>query len=365
MRPYEVYMKLLISLTDISFVATKSLGIFNVAMGLCKAFIKNPQINELHILGNSECANALPPLPPHVHLHLADKAPPRRFARIYWDQWGIQEAIKKIKPDWALLPKGFVPYFRSIGNCKLACYLHDVNWEYYRDKTLAKDSPFPPHQMFYFSRLGLRSLEVADLVFTSTQFNKSRFTALRPQCRTEVIGIGFDDPPQKTRAHYGKDILAYISPYPHKRSDLIIPRLSAWLAQRPDAQDIRIHLIGKKPQGFTPPSPQWKEYSHLPFADLQALIRDKCRVSLYFSDYEGFGMPPVESLRMGIPCLASDLPPIRENIPARYLVSNDDAPQFITTLNALYDNPHTDDTPVYPTWEQVAQRALDAMLKAP
>ncbi len=364
----NTFMKLLIALTDISFVATKSIGIFNVAMGLTKGLMNCSQVTELHILGNEECAAHLGELPAHVSLHLADKAVPRRFGRVYWDQWGVQRAIKRIAPDWAILPKGFPPYFRAMGSCKLACYLHDINWEYYMSRDLSKESPFPPAQLAYFSRLGRRSLQISDLVLTSTQFNRARYQELVPTSKVAVIGIGFDEEqasPSQQQRQDAQGVLVYVSPYPHKRSDLVVPRLSAWLAQREDSPHIKIHLVGEKPEGLQVPSSNWVEHNKLPFAQLQELMRTQSRVCIYFSDYEGFGMPPVESLRQGIPCLASDLSPIRENIPARYLFDNDDESAFINTLNQVYDHPDTSDCPSFPKWQQVAQRAVDAMLASP
>ncbi len=102
-------------------------------------------------------------------------------------------------------------------------------------------------------------------------------------------------------------------------------------------------------------------HTRLPWGELQQLLREQCRVSVYFSDYEGFGMPPVESLRLGIACAASDLPPIRENIPPRYLFNNDDEAGFVRTLNALYEQSKVEDCPNYPSWAEVAQRAINQM----
>lgn len=357
-------MKLLISLTDQSFFATKSVGIYNVTMGLVKGFMQCEEIHELHLLGNNECAPALGALPPHVHTHLMNKKVPRRFNRVWWDQIGCGSAIRAIRPDWALLPKGFPPYFPFTGGAKLACYLHDVNWEYYEKLSSQKvDSPFPRHQLAYFRTLGLRSLRVSDLVLTSTQFNKNRYASYVPQARTAVVGIGFDDPPADTPAQ-GRDILFFASPYPHKLTRLGISRLTAWLRQAEGGNAIRIHIIGRLPQGVRPPDERWISHGRLPQAELSELMRSACKVSVYFSDYEGFGMPPVESLRAGLPCAASDLPPIRENIPPEYLFSNDSEQSFIDTMNRLYT--HTGDIPVprYPTWKEVAQRCVSAMKNA-
>lgn len=355
-------MRLLISLTDQSFQATKSVGIFNVSMGLTRGFMGCPEISELHILGNDECAQQFQDIPPHVHLHLLHHPVPKRMGRILWDQWGVSQAIRSIRPDWALLPKGFPPYFPHLGSTRLACYVHDVNWEYYR-RLRDADSPFPWHELLYFRTLGLRALSIADLVLTSTRFNSERFAAYVPHVHTCVVGIGFDDAPQPPCPGEKWGILFYASPYPHKLTSLGLRRLRAWLAQRQDAERIRIHVVGSLPQGLSLPEGEtFLRHPRLPYAKLQTLLREQCRVVTYFSEYEGFGMPPVESLRAGVPCVTSDLPPIRENIPARYLFSNSNEQDFIACMNRAWEHPDELVIPHYPDWRTVAQRCTDAML---
>ena len=354
-------MKLALVLTDQSFTATKSVGIFNVSMGLARGLMECPGVTELHILGNEECAGHFSNLPPHVHLHLADRPVPRRFERVWWDQMGVCAAIRRINPDWAILPKGFPPFFPMLGRTKLACYLHDVNWEYYEKTAGEGDSTFPRHELLYFRTLGLRCLKVADLVLTSTLFNKSRYEHYRPSCRTAVVGIGFDDTPRAYTPAAGKDLLFYASPFPHKLTPLGISRVEAWLKQRPDAEGIRVHLIGRLPQNTSLPSSHWIQHGRLPNDELQHILHHESRCAIYFSDYEGFGMPPVECLRAGVPCIASALPPICENIPERFTFDNADEADFIRTLNAAYDAPDMTNLPQYPDWQKVASRCVTAM----
>lgn len=353
-------MKLLISLTDQSFAATKSIGIFNVSRGLTAGLMQCPEVTELHILGNNECAAAFADCPPHVHLHEIQRPVPQKFGRIAWDQFVLPRIIRRIAPDWALLPKGYPPYFPRLGRTKLACYLHDVNWEYYEKTSNTLATPFPKHELLYFRTLALRALKVSDLVLTSTAFNRERFLSYEPTATTAVVGIGFDTP-ARTQPPGGRDVLFYASPYPHKLTALGVQRLTAWLAQRQDASDIRIHVIGSLPPGTELPGARWQKHGRIPQQELREITENRCRVSVYFSDYEGFGMPPVESLRSGLPCVASDLPPIRENIPARYLFDNADGTSFIRTMNDAYDSNASAECPVYPTWKQVAQRCVAAM----
>lgn len=355
-------MKVLVTLTDQSFFRTKSIGIFNVSMGLTKGLINCPEITELHILGNNECKETFADVPPHVHVHLTDMPVPRRFKRVWWDQFGLSAAIRKIAPDWAILPKGVPPFFPCLGKTKLACYVHDVMWEHYQQRSASdRKGPFPLHEFIYFSKLSLHAMKISDLVLTSSQFNLQRFKHYCPSCNASVIGIGFDDEPRLTPLCKGTDILFYASPFPHKLSILGIQRIEAWLSQRPDASNIRVHVIGNLPKTVTLPSVQWISHGKVSHAELQHIMQDLCRCAVYFSDYEGYGMPPVECLRAGVPCIASDIPAIRENIPAPYLFSNADEASFIHTANSVFDGSIPFQHTEFPSWQEVTQRCVHAL----
>lgn len=355
-------LKVLISLTDQSFRATKSVGIYNVSVGLAKGLARCEDVRELHILANEEIAPLFADMPPHVHIHLADKAVPVRYGRLWWDQAGISRAVREIQPDWALLPKGVPPFFPRMGKTKLACYVHDVNWEYYAKLGKGTPNSLPRSQHLYFKSLLLRALRISDLVLTSTQFNKSRYLSYEPRAHTEVVGIGFDREEQPFLSERGRDILFFSSPYPHKLTELGVQRVSAWLNQLgEESKGIRVHVIGGQTPNFAFPDERWIPYGRLPETEMRRIMTRESRVAVYFSAYEGFGMPPVECLRAGIPCVASDLPPIRENIPAELLFNNDSEESFFAVMTRAYnmtDRPHR---PHYPTWQDVARLVVTAM----
>lgn len=352
-------MKIAIALTDQSFQRTKSMGIFNVSMGLTKGLMSHPCVTELHILGNNECNEVFSDCPPHVHLHLLNKPVPRRFGRVWWDQFGLSAVVRKIAPDWLILPKGFPPVFPMMGNTKIACYVHDVIWEYYA-KLKGKQNPFPWYENIYFQKLGKRALNYSDLVLTSTQFNRERFSFYAPNAKTAVIGIGFDSPRLGNDMGQRKDILFYASTFPHKLTKLGIQRLTAWLKSRNDLTKPKIHVIGSLPDGIKLDDSYWIKHERLPRVELDKIIA-RCKCSVYFSDYEGYGMPPVESLRAGLACVASDIPPIRENIPSRYLFDNESLESFIQTMNNAYDCEKNIECPTYPTWAEVTDRCVRAL----
>lgn len=355
-------LKVLISLTDQSFRATKSVGIYNVSIGLAKGLAKCKEVAELHILANEEIAPLFAGMPPHVHVHLAHKTVPIRYGRLWWDQVGVSRMVREIQPDWALLPKGVPPFFPRMGKTKLACYVHDVNWEYYAKLGKGTPNALPRSQHLYFKSLLLRALRISDLVLTSTQFNKARYLSYESRAHTEVVGIGFDQPSAAFRAERGRDILFFSSPYPHKLTELGVQRVSAWLKSLGDeGKNIRVHVIGGQTPNFAFPDERWIPYGRLPETEMRRIMTQECRVAVYFSAYEGFGMPPVECLRAGIPCVASDLPPIRENIPAEMLFDNESEESFFSVINHAYALTQLPNRPIYPSWQEVAQRVVQAM----
>ncbi len=356
-------MKVLIALTDQSFLHTKSMGIFNISMGLTKGLMNCPEITELHILGNEECKAIFADVPSHVHVHFTDMPVPRRFKRVWWDQFGLSAAIRRIAPDWAILPKGFAPYFPCLGKTKLACFVHDTSWEYFRTlPARIRKGAFPWYEMPYFIRLSLRTMKISDLVLTHSQFNEGRIHHYVPTARVARIGIGFDQAlPEPSSGEKKKDILTFASTYPHKCTKLTIERIQAWLGQREDADNVRIHIVGTLPEYCSLPGSNWIHYERMPYQQLMALLREKCSLAVYISEYESYGMPPVECLLNGVPCIASDFPSIRENIPHQYIFDKSDEASFIEVANATYDQKIPFTCPEYPDWNQVANLCIKAM----
>lgn len=339
------------------------MGIFNISMALTQGLMNHPKVKELHIIGNNECHAIFNNCPPHVHLHLLDQAVPRRFGRIWWDQFGMNKIVRQINPDWLLLPKGYRSFFPLGSKTKIACYIHDVMWEHYEQRGIGdRGKAFPLHEFIYFKHLSLYSMRHADLVLTHSLFNKGRILHYAPHANIVRIGVGFNQAPlTNTSRKLKKAVLTYASDYPHKRWDLVIKRLSVWLAQREDADDIRILVAGSLPEHCQLPSKHWQHVGRIPFSELQTIMREQCRMAAYFSDYESYGMPPVECILNGVPCVASDIPPIRENIPAEYLFHNDNENDFIRVANTTFDAQQSITCKAFPTNEEMCNSCAQAL----
>lgn len=77
---------------------------------------------------------------------------------------------------------------------------------------------------------------------------------------------------------------------------------------------------------------------YLPDSDLRALY-SSCRVFVFPSVYEGFGLPPLEAMRCGAPVVASRIPPLMETVEgAARLCGPDDPYEFARVIIELLDS---------------------------
>jgi glycosyltransferase involved in cell wall biosynthesis len=130
-----------------------------------------------------------------------------------------------------------------------------------------------------------------------------------PPPEVVVAGIGFypvQIPPGGDRHR----IVVLVSPLPHKRTDLALQFITAW--QRTADFAGRIDWVGRFPSSLCQPTdPRWEYHERLDeFAYRSLLLESKAVV--YFSEYEGFGMPPVEAVLHGACPVYSSIPATQE-----------------------------------------------------
>lgn len=353
-------MKIAYTITDQEFAHTRSIGIYNCSRGILEGLIQSPRVSEIHVLANPEWGQQGIGSD-KIHWNRLNQPTPRRLGRVLWDQVGVTQAMNRLDVDWCLFPKGFPPLL-SWPKARVACYVHDIIWEYYLDQ---KASITRRLNDYYFSSMAKRALNRSDAVFTSSQFNVDRFRSICPSARVQRVGIGFDQVQMSNEGgpEASNDILIYLSPHRHKLTAQGISWLRAWKETTGDPRTV--YGLGSPPEGVDwPVGDDWVHLGRVTDEEMHTL-RARCAVTLYFSEYEGFGMPPLESWLAGVPCLASDIPPLRETIPAEFLFSNDDQNSFLARLDAVLTSHFTPYAPIVDNWSTVAERMVDYMLDNP
>lgn len=357
------------SLADQDFERTKSIGIFNVSLQLADALAVEPRLERLTVLVNQWHMPRLH-LPPHVTMALRNEAAGRGLQRILWDQWHAYDIARRLGNEWLLLPKGFASFIRPCP-LRLAVYVHDVMHHVYSrhyPRTL------PTVERLYFQRSMLATMREAEIIFTNTEFTASEVRRVAREsglCEPRVCcaGIGFQTPEAVDSPREDR-IIVLTSNWPHKRSDLALEWTRRW--QERAGFRGQIELIGGLPRGTGRPThPGWRHWPRIEEEDYRKLL-GTARALVYFSDYEGFGMPPVEATLAGVSAVYSDLPPTREAMAGAGLpFSNEDFASFSQAMNqALALPPEVSrawgtDLLQRHNWKQVARRVVNALEEMP
>ena len=192
-----------------------------------------------------------------------------------------------------------------------------------------------------------RSAHRAALVITVSNFSRDEIVEHLglPADRVQVILSGIDPPPIGTAAYAEPRVLYVGSIFNRRRVPALIRGFSALLERRPDAS---LDLVGAnrthphediaslvKRSGLSG-HVRWHEYvSDERLGELYA----RARAFAFLSEYEGFGMTPLEALAVGIPPIVLDTPVAHETCgEAALFVPVDDERGITRALEtALFD----------------------------
>jgi len=307
MEPPAKKLSITYSLADQSFAHTKSIGILNVSVGLLRALARRTE--RLTVLSNHSLEESFIP-PAGVTVEQHDRAADRGLGRIWWDQFGAYAAARRTGNDWLFLPKGFASFSRRCP-ARLVTFVHDVMQDHY-DRNYP--DAVPSFEAAYFRAGFHASLRQSEIIITPSEFTLNEVNRVAgekgwPVPRLICCGEGFDRaaaPPVAER----RDIIVLTSQFPHKLTHLAVEFLERWCRENPFGENI--HWIGSLPKDLElPAGVNWQRHAILPEAEFRGLMA-RARVVLSFSDYEGFGRPPVEAALAGACPVYSSIPTTRE-----------------------------------------------------
>jgi glycosyltransferase involved in cell wall biosynthesis len=254
---------------------------------------------------------------------------------VLWDQLGVYRAAGAEGHQWLFLPKGFAPV---MGRCpvKLATCVADGMQDFYRHNYPRAVSRWA---RWYFLAGFAATVRRSSVIFTISDFTSTEVARLAkdlpgPTPRIVTIGIGFPKPTAAPGEKEGR-ILVLASRWPHKRTDLALRYLERWQATAGFSGELV--WVGALPAGLRLPAlANWRLADRLAEAEYRRLL-ERSRVLIYFSEYEGFGMPPVEAVLAGACPVYSDIPVTREVMRGTGCpFSNDSFESFALSLgNAL------------------------------
>ena len=317
-------IRLSLTLADLNVATTKSIGIFGFSVQLAQQLAQRSELERLTLFGNRTLADRLHSTGRTV-FEEHNAASRSRLARIFWDQWGVYSAARRTGNEWLLLPKGFASFMRRC-RVKLAAYVHDIMGEYYHHRYPRFE---PRLEYLYFTHSLNATLRQARVIFTNSQFSRTeiqRLAAARglPEPRIVVASYGFEEERFSPERKENR-VLLFVSKVPHKRTDLAIQFVDHWLRRsRFDGQIDCIGIVDEAPRL----SARWNWIGRVSPPQAREMMR-RSRAMLYFSEYEGFGMPPVEAVLNGTCPVYSDIPVLREVMRGTgFAFSNSSAEEF-------------------------------------
>lgn len=296
------------SIADQNFATTASVGIYNISLGLVRELAADTQVSALTVFSNSSIGNQIQ-ASGHVNVVNCDGAIRSTWRRILWDQMGIYKMAKQSRNDWLLLPKGFASFVMPCP-VKLAVYVHDIMSVFYGKRHPEVQSR---RRQIYFQRCLIATLRNAVIIFTNTEFTKSEIREWANDCGIRcppIVVAGYGFVRGRTAEQKKDQILVFVRHTPHKLPGLTLKHVARWEKETSFAG--KIICVGTLPRDVElPPGDNWEMIPRLQPEECVNLM-GQSRAVVHFSEYEGFGMPPVEAVLAGTPAVYSDIPAMRE-----------------------------------------------------
>jgi glycosyltransferase involved in cell wall biosynthesis len=285
----------------------------------------------------------------------------------WWEQTWLRQAVRRDRPDVFFAPA----YSAPLGlPCPLAVTIHDLSF-------VAHPEWFRMREGFRRRWLTGRAAERAGIVFTDSEFSRGEIEHHLgvPRARIQVIPPGFTPPrvvdPQGPAAPY---VLFVGSLFTRRR----LPDLIAAFARAThDMARARLVIVGDDRSWPPEDLPAIAaSYGLAGRVDFRSYVAEEELAVLYagasafafLSEYEGFGLTPLEALAAGVPILVLDTPVAREVYgDAAAYVAADDIESTATHLRRLLREPEAgrallDRAPAVLarySWDRAAERTLE------
>lgn len=256
----------------------------------------------------------------------------------WWEQTHLRRAVRSDPPDVFFAGAYTAPLALGV---PLAVTIHDVSFA-------ARPEWFRPREGARRRLLTRQAARAAEVIFTVSEFSRGEIVerlSVSPE-RVRVIpeGVTRRAPGTATRDPL---VLFVGSIFNRRRLPATIAAFAAATAARPDARLViagadrsypALDLAGLAAEAGVGGRVEIKNY--VTEAEIDSLYA-RAAVFVFLSEYEGFGLTPLEALSAGVPIVVLDTPVAREvyGEAAWYVPRDGDVKGATTAIRALLEDP--------------------------
>jgi len=237
--------------------------------------------------------------------HVRQSVIPWEKGYLRWQNGPFWRGLKKVNPDLLIASNYMLPFFNRWESILI---VHDIS-------LIAHPEWYPKRVAMTRGFLLRRSLRKSNLIVVPSEFTKMEIIRLRAAepDKIKLVSLGveksFKKCPlegvlqwKKRKGLENKKIIGYLGSIFNRRN---VPELiQATELLRKEFQDLALYLVGKDlshpPQGIAKLlEKEWMRWQEFIAEEELPFFYSAIDAFAYLSEYEGFGLPPLEALACG------------------------------------------------------------------
>ncbi len=286
----------------------KSIGIYNVAMGIVRHLgtmnaTTKPGNTEILILGNKENRKDFEVTGVNF-IEITNYDPRNKIQVILWELFYVSKVCKELKADRVFFPRGYTALTHPIYDIVL---IHDLIPFYYNENF---PGVFNKVENAYIMGRLKQSAKTAKKVITISQASKADIIKYCGVDENKIVVI--NNACERVNVNINKSgepyICAMTSGLPHKNAKGIIDSYAEYCEMAENPINLVVIGLNGTSEFDIPEDVRSRITCHkfIKSNDEMYRVMGGSEVFLFLSLVEGFGLPPIEAMQLGVPVICSN-----------------------------------------------------------
>jgi glycosyltransferase involved in cell wall biosynthesis len=297
-------LRLGIYIADQTRSSTSSQGIINYSLSLVRGLADRLRDQMLIVYSNKELNRELGDLDGNVELR-EEPTPTTLARRLVYDTILAERWAARDRLDLLHYPKGFLPWVRSGSHARVATIHDDIPLQYRAGRWRFGSSA----RWRYISAGLRRSLRTANHVLTVSEFSKqqllgwtSSWGSTPPDITVTYPAVAVQKPDPEASGE--SNLVMFGSAFPHKRTLHGLRLVVRYLDENRLTHRVQVlGRLGPESLTFVNENPRVEAIDTVLTTKELARMVAGAAAMVFPSEYEGFGLPPLEAMVLGTPAV--------------------------------------------------------------